>query len=158
VNVVVIDKHMLGRSGRKMPSMMDYRLHIENGSMLNTPPVFAIYVCLLTLRWLKKLGGVAAIEKVNLQKSALLYDTIDANPLFKPAVAKEDRSHMNVVFVMDDVEKEKLFLDLCKKEGMVGVKGHRSVGGFRVSLYNALTLDSVKALTDLMRHFAATHS
>jgi len=158
VNLVVIDKNIIGKAGRKMPSMMDYRLHVENGSMLNTPPVFAIYVCLLTLRWLKKLGGVAAIEKVNLQKSRLLYDTIDASPIFKPAVATEDRSHMNVVFVMDDVEKEKLFLDLCKKEGMVGVKGHRSVGGFRVSLYNALALDSVKALTDLMRHFAATHS
>lgn len=158
VNLVVIDKHIVGRSGRKMPSMMDYRLHIENGSMLNTPPVFAIYVCLLTLRWLKQRGGVAAIERVNLQKSALLYDTIDALPIFKPAVDKEDRSHMNVVFVMDDPEKEKLFLDLCKKEGMVGVKGHRSVGGFRVSLYNALPLESVKALTDLMRHFADTHS
>lgn len=113
---------------------------------------------MLTLRWLKKLGGVAAIEKVNLMKSALLYDTIDALPVFKPVVAKEDRSHMNAVFVMEDPEKEKLFLDLCKKEGMVGVKGHRSVGGFRVSLYNALPLESVKALTDLMRHFAATHS
>lgn len=158
VNLVVIDKDLVGKAGRKMPSMMDYRLHIDNGSMLNTPPVFAIYVCLLTLRWLKKLGGVAAIEKVNLMKSALLYDTIDAVPVFKPVVAKEDRSHMNAVFVMEDPEKEKLFLDLCKKEGMVGVKGHRSVGGFRVSLYNALPLESVKALTDLMRHFAATHS
>jgi phosphoserine aminotransferase len=158
VNLVVLDRDILGGSQRKLPSMMDYRLHIENGSMLNTPPVFAIYVCLLTLRWLKKMGGVAAIEKVNAAKSALLYDTLDSLPLFHPTVDKEDRSHMNAVFVMDDPEKEKMFLDLCKKEGMVGVKGHRNVGGFRVSMYNALPLDSVKALTDLLRHFASTFS
>ncbi len=158
VNLVVIDRNIVGKAGRKMPSMMDYQLHIDNGSMLNTPPVFAIYVCLLTLRWLKKQGGVAAIQSVNEKKSALLYDTIDALPIFRPVVAKEDRSHMNAVFVMDDPGKEKAFLDLCKKEGMVGVKGHRSVGGFRVSMYNALPLESVKALTDLMRHFANSHS
>jgi len=154
VNVVILDKHILKGIDRKLPSMMDYRLHIENGSMLNTPPVFAIYVCLLTLRWLKKQGGVAAIEKVNREKADLLYQTIDAYPIFRPTVAKEDRSRMNVVFVMDDPEKEKEFLALCKKENMVGVKGHRSVGGFRISLYNALGLDSVKAITGLMRAFA----
>jgi phosphoserine aminotransferase len=158
VNIVVVDKDILGGSNRKLPSMMDYRQHIENGSMLNTPPVFAIYVCLLTLRWLKRQGGVSAIEKVNREKSSLLYGTIDSLPMFKPTVDREDRSHMNVVFVMQDPEKEKLFLDLCKKEGMVGVKGHRNVGGFRISLYNALPLESVKAITDLMRHFAASHS
>ena len=158
VNLLIVDRDVLGGAHRKIPSMMDYRLHIENGSMLNTPPVFAIYVCLLTLRWLKKLGGVAAIEKVNAQKSKLLYDTLDALPLFRPTVDKEDRSHMNAVFVMEDAEKEKMFLDLCKKEGMVGVKGHRNVGGFRVSMYNALPLESVQALTDLLRHFAASHS
>ncbi len=158
VNIVVVDKDILGGSNRKLPSMMDYRQHIENGSMLNTPPVFAIYVCLLTLRWLKRQGGVSAIEKMNREKSSLLYGTIDSLPLFKPTVDREDRSHMNVVFVMEDPEKEKLFLDLCKKEGMVGVKGHRNVGGFRISLYNALPLESVKAITDLMRHFAASHS
>lgn len=138
--------------------MMDYRKHIENGSMLNTPPVFAIYVCMLTLRWLKEQGGVAAIEKINDQKAALLYDTIDSIPVFRPTVAKEDRSKMNVVFVMDNPDQEKAFLDLCKKEGMVGVKGHRSVGGFRVSLYNALPLSSVHALTDVMKHFALQHA
>ena len=134
--------------------MMDYRNHIENGSMLNTPPVFAVYVCLLTLRWLKAQGGVEGIEKINDAKAKLLYDTLDSLPIFKPTVAKEDRSKMNVVFVMDDKNKEQQFLDLCKKEGMIGVKGHRSVGGFRISLYNALPLDSVKAVTDLMKHFA----
>jgi len=133
---------------------MDYRQHIEHGSMLNTPPVFAVYVCLLTLRWLKKIGGVGAIEKLNTEKSNLLYSTLDAFPVFKPTVAKEDRSQMNVVFVMDDPEKEKEFLQLCRQEGMVGVKGHRSVGGFRVSLYNAMPLESVRELTKLMIAFA----
>jgi phosphoserine aminotransferase len=155
VNMVVLKKDMLGRVSRPLPGMMDYRLHIEAGSLLNTPPVFAIYVCMLTLRWLKGQGGVAGIEKINNSKAQLLYDTLDSIPLFKPTVAKEDRSKMNVVFVMDDAEVEKEFLQLCKKEGMVGVKGHRSVGGFRVSLYNALPLESVQALCDLMGHFAS---
>ena len=158
VNMVVVNKNILGKVKRQLPSMMDYRKHIENGSMLNTPPVFAIYVCMLTLSWLKEQGGVAAIEKINDQKAALLYDTIDNIPLFRPTVAKEDRSKMNVVFVMDNPELEKAFLDLCKKEGMVGVKGHRSVGGFRVSLYNALPLSSVHTLTDVMKHFALQHA
>lgn len=158
VNMVVVNKHILGKVKRRIPSMMDYRKHIENGSMLNTPPVFAIYVCMLTLRWLKKQGGVAAIDKINHQKASLLYDTIDNIPVFRPTVAKEDRSNMNVVFVMDNLDLEKAFLDLCKKEGMVGVKGHRSVGGFRVSLYNALPLSSVHALTDVMKHFALQHA
>lgn len=138
-----------------MPTMMDYRNHIENGSMLNTPPVFAIYVCLLTLRWLKNKGGVAAIEKVNIQKADLLYNTLDSLPIFRPTVNKEDRSRMNVVFVMDDPAMEKDFLTVCKNENIVGVKGHRSVGGFRASLYNALPLESVKVLTDLMKFFAS---
>ena len=154
VNMVIIKKDILGTVNRKLPGMMDYRQHIEAGSMLNTPPVFAVYVCLLTLRWLKQQGGVAAIEKINRQKAALLYDTLDSLPMFQPTVAREDRSLMNVVFVMPDAALEKEFLDTCKQQGMVGVKGHRSVGGFRVSLYNALTLDSVRALTDLIKDFA----
>jgi phosphoserine aminotransferase len=153
VNIVIADKNILGKTKRKIPSMMDYRQHIEHGSMLNTPPVFAVYVCLLTLRWLKKTGGVAAIEKLNLEKAGLLYDALDASPLFKPTVDKEDRSLMNVVFVMDDAEKEKAFLQICKQEGMIGVKGHRSVGGFRVSLYNAMPMESVKQLIALMKAF-----
>lgn len=157
VNMVIVKKDMLGRISRKLASMMDYRSHIENGSMLNTPPVFAVYVCMLTLRWLKKQGGAAAMEKLNDAKAKLLYDTLDALPLFTPKVAIEDRSLMNVVWIMQDAELEKLFLTTCKENGMIGIKGHRSVGGFRASLYNALTIESVKALTDLMRHFAQKH-
>ncbi|HXB90647.1 MAG TPA: 3-phosphoserine/phosphohydroxythreonine transaminase [Puia sp.] len=156
VNLVVVKKDIPGKASRKLPSMMDYSKHIEAGSMLNTPPVFAIYVCMLTLRWLKRQGGVAGIEAVNNKKAALLYDTLDSLPVFHPTVAKEDRSKMNVVFVMDDPRLEKDFLSLCKENGMVGVKGHRSVGGFRVSLYNALSLQSVETLTSLMKDFALT--
>jgi len=154
VNVLVVKKDILGKVNRKLPSMMDYRQHIEAGSLLNTPPVFAIYVCMLTLRWLKKQGGVPAIEAINDRKATLLYNTLDSLPVFRPTVAKEDRSKMNVVFVMDNPELEKEFLAVCKDNGMVGVKGHRSVGGFRVSLYNALPLQSVQAITDLMKDFA----
>lgn len=154
VNMVIVDKKCLGKTGRTIPTMLDYQQHIGNGSMLNTPPVFAIYVCMLTLRWLKAQGGVPAIEKINNEKATLLYNTLDALPLFRPTVVKEDRSLMNVIFVMDDPEAEKEFLDTCKKEGIVGIKGHRSVGGFRASLYNALPLSSVQVLTEVMRHFA----
>ncbi len=157
VNLVIVKKEMLGKLSRQLPAMMDYRNHIENGSMLNTPPVFAVYVCMLTLRWLKEQGGSAVMEKLNDAKAKLLYHTLDTLPLFIPKVAMEDRSWMNVVWVMKDPELEKLFLDACKQNGMVGIKGHRSVGGFRASLYNALTIDSVKVLTDLMQHFAQKH-
>jgi phosphoserine aminotransferase len=122
VNIVIVNKDTLGKTNRAIPTIMDYRKHIEAGSMLNTPPVFAIYVCLLTLRWLKKQGGVAGIEIINNQKAKLLYDTLDALPLFIPTVAKEDRSKMNVVFVMEDKELEKQFLETCRAEGMYGVK------------------------------------
>ena len=154
VNLVVVRKGALGKVTRNIPTMLDYRQHIEAGSMLNTPPVFAVYVCLLTLRWLKSKGGVAAIEKENNRKAELLYNTIDALPIFKGTVAKEDRSKMNACFVMDNAEVEKEFLELAKGENMVGIKGHRSVGGFRVSLYNALPFESVVALTEMMQHFA----
>lgn len=155
VNMVIVNKNILGKVSRPLPAMMDYRQHIANGSLLNTPPVFAVYVCMLTLRWLKNLGGIEAIEPLNQQKAKLLYDTLEALPVFTPTVAIKDRSLMNVVWVMEDKALEEEFLALCKKEGMVGVKGHRSVGGFRASLYNALPLSSVEALVDLMKHFAA---
>ena len=154
VNLIVVNKNILGKVDRKLPTMMDYRNHVENGSMLNTPPVFAIFVCMLTLRWLKEQGGVTAIEKINTQKASLLYSTIDKLPIFKGTVAPEDRSKMNACFVMDNADLEKEFLAVCKANGMVGVKGHRSVGGFRASLYNTLPLESVQALTDLMTDFA----
>lgn len=158
VNLLVINKEILGKVDRNIPTIMDYRNHIKEGSMLNTPPVFAILVSLLTLRWVKKMGGVAAIEKLNDEKAKLLYETLDMLPVFTGTVAAEDRSNMNAVFVMEDPELEKQFLDTCKKENLYGVKGHRSVGGFRVSLYNALPLSSVQVLTDVMKHFALKHA
>lgn len=153
VNLVIVNKNILGRVTRMIPTIMDYRNHIEAGSLLNTPPVFAIYVCLLTLKWLKSQGGVAAIEKINNSKAALFYDTLDSLPVFSGPVTKEDRSKMNAVFVLSDPSLEKEFLELCKNEGMIGIKGHRLSGGFRVSMYNALPLESVKALTELMIYF-----
>lgn len=157
VNLVVVNKNILGKVKRSIPTILDYRNHIKEGSMLNTPPVFAIYVAMLTLRWLKNKGGVAGIEKMNTAKATLFYDTLDALPIFKGPVAKEDRSMMNAVFIMQNPVLENEFLALCNTAGMVGVKGHRSVGGFRVSMYNALPIESVKALTDLMKHFAQLH-
>ena len=154
VNMVVVKKDILGKVDRKIPSMLDYRQHIANGSMLNTPPVFAIYVCMLTLRWLKNLGGIPAIETINNQKALLLYNALETLPIFTPTVAKEDRSKMNVVFVMPDKSLEEEFKALAKQEGMVGIGGHRSVGGFRVSLYNALPLSSVEVFVELMHQFA----
>ena len=155
VNMVIVNKNILGKVNRKLATMMDYRQHIENGSMLNTPPVFAVYVCMLTLRWLKNQGGVPAIEKINNQKAQLLYNTIDSLPVFKGTVInKEDRSNMNACFVLDNTDLEKEFLTLCKQNNIYGVKGHRSVGGFRTSLYNALPLASVQVFTDLMKDFA----
>ncbi|MBK9465496.1 MAG: 3-phosphoserine/phosphohydroxythreonine transaminase [Chitinophagaceae bacterium] len=157
VNLVVVNKNILGKVNRSIPTILDYRNHIKEGSMLNTPPVFAIYVVMLTLRWLKNKGGVVAIEKENDAKAKLFYETLDALPVFKTPVAVEDRSKMNAVFIIDNPELEKEFLEICKANGMVGIKGHRSVGGFRVSMYNALPIDSVIALTDLMKHFAQQH-
>lgn len=157
VNVVVVNKNCLGKVDRPIPTMMDYRNHIEAGSMLNTPPVFAVYICMLTLRWLKNLGGIPVIEKINDKKAKLLYDTIDSNPIFKGTVAKEDRSKMNACFVMD-AELEKDFAVVAEKENLVGIKGHRSVGGFRISMYNALPYESVVLLTDVMKDFAQRKS
>ena len=156
VNVVVVNKKCLGKVSRTLPTMMDYRNHIEAGSLLNTPPVFAIYACMLTLRWLKNIGGVAEAEKRNNAKAKLFYDTLDSLPMFRGPVAKEDRSKMNAVFVADSPETEKEFLALCEKEQIIGIKGHRTVGGFRASMYNALPLESVQYLTDLMKHFGQT--
>jgi phosphoserine aminotransferase len=158
VTLVVVNKNILGKVNRSIPTMLDYRNHIANGSMLNTPPVFAVYVCLLTLRWLKNMGGVKEIEKINNRKASLLYQTIDSLPVFQGKVVKEDRSKMNVCFVATNEQLEKEFIELCQKEGMVGVKGHRSAGGFRISLYNALPLESVEAITDLMKDFAQRKS
>jgi len=154
VNLVVADRSFLAKGNKGIPSMMDYTVHVENGSMLNTPPVFAIYVCMLTLRWLKRNGGIQAIESANNKKAALLYDTLDANSIFTLPVEKKDRSLMNAVFTIADPSLEALFLKKCESESMIGIKGHRNVGGFRISLYNALPLSSVQVITDLMNDFA----
>ena len=154
VNIVVVNKNILGKVNRKIPSILDYRNHIEAGSLLNTPPVFAVYVAMLTLRWLINKGGLPVIEEENKKKADLFYSTLDAIPLFKGNVAIEDRSKMNACFTIPDPAIEKEFMEICKKEGMIGIKGHRLAGGFRVSMYNALPLESVQAMTALMREFA----
>ncbi len=158
VTIVVLKKDILGKISRSIPSIMDYRNHIEAGSLLNTPPVFAVYVSMLTLRWIKENGGLTEMEKKARERASLLYQTLDSLPAFVPTVAREDRSLMNAVFVMKDPALEKDFLDLCKKEGMIGVKGHRSVGGLRVSMYNALPLSSVQAFCDLAKDFSDRHA
>ncbi len=154
VNLVVVNKNVLGKVERTIPTILDYRNHIREGSMLNTPPVFAIFVVLLNLRWLKGQGGVPALELKNEAKAKLFYDTLDELPLFNSPVAREDRSKMNAVFVMDDPALEKEFLDASMREGMIGIKGHRTVGGFRVSMYNALPIESVMTITELMKEFS----
>lgn len=153
VNLVVVKKSILGKVKRPIPSIMDYRNHIEAGSLLNTPPVFAIYVSMLTLLWIINQGGLPEMERRAKERAGMFYDTLDALPLFRALVVPEDRSLMNATFTIDDPRLEELFLLECKQNGMVGVKGHRSVGGLRVSMYNALPLFSVEAICSLMRHF-----
>ncbi|XVJ66954.1 MAG: 3-phosphoserine/phosphohydroxythreonine transaminase [Lacibacter sp.] len=154
VNLVVINKNILGKAERVIPTVLDYQNHIKEKSMLNTPPVFAVFVAMLTLRWLKEQGGVAAIETINQQKADLLYSTLETIPFINLPVAKNDRSLMNVVFTMKDEMLEKEFLQYTKNANMYGVKGHRSVGGFRMSLYNALPLSSVQYGVDVIKEFA----
>jgi len=153
VTIVVVKKEILGKVNRKIPAILDYNKHIEAGSLLNTPPVFSIYVSLLTLRWIESQGGLIEMGKRNNEKAQLLYDTIESLPAFHCPIAKEDRSIMNAVFFLTDPTREAAFLDLCKKEGMIGVKGYRTVGGIRVSMYNALPLSSVQAFCALMKSF-----
>jgi phosphoserine aminotransferase len=152
--LVIIKKAFLekARAKRKVPTMLDYKIHIENGSMYNTPSVFAIFVCMHTLRWVKEMG-LEAMEARNKGKADLLYAEIDRNSLFVGTVAKEDRSRMNVNFVLNNPEFEAEFLTLCKNKNLSGLKGHRSVGGLRASLYNALPIESVQALVDAMQEF-----
>ena len=155
-NLVVVNKNILGKVNRAIPSIMDYRNHIKEKSMLNTPPVFAVYVSMLTLRWLKEKGGADAMEKINNEKAELLYNAIDKSNLFAATSVKEDRSKMNVCFVMKDKEMEKKFLDFAQKNNIYGIKGHRLVGGFRASLYNALPFSSVQYLVEKMEEFEKT--
>ena len=148
--LVVIKESILGKVSRKIPSMLDYSVHLGKGSMFNTPPVFAVYTSMLTLQWLINQGGIAGIEEINEKKANLLYSEIDLNPLFKGFAAKEDRSFMNATFTLTDDKLKDTFDAMWKKAGINGLNGHRSVGGYRASMYNALTLDSVGALVDVM--------
>jgi phosphoserine aminotransferase len=159
VTFVIIKDDILGKVDRVIPTMLDYQTHIDNGSMFNTPPVVAIYAAMHTLRWYKQMGGVAAMHNLNLEKAAILYDEIDRNPLFTSNIEHvEDRSIMNVTFVMkkEYKEKEADFLAFATERGMSGLKGHRSVGGFRASIYNAMPRSSVEALIDTMKAFEKT--
>ena len=155
VTFAIVKKDALGKVSRYIPTMLDYRTHIDGKSMFNTPPVFSIFVMNETLKWVKEMGGLEAIQKLNEEKAALLYAEIDRNPYFVGTAAKEDRSLMNVCFVMapghEDLQDE--FMAFAKERGMVGIKGHRSVGGFRASIYNACPMESVKALVACMQEF-----
>ena len=148
--LVVIKEDILGKVSRKMPSMMDYKTHISKGSMFNTPPVFPVYVCMLTLQWLKDLGGIKAIEEENEKKARFMYSEIDLNPLFKGYAVKEDRSNMNATFTLENENLKETFEAMVKEAGINGLNGHRSVGGYRASMYNALSIDSVKVLVEIM--------
>ncbi|HAZ04307.1 MAG: phosphoserine transaminase [Bacteroidetes bacterium GWF2_42_66] len=159
VTFVIVKNDILGKVDRPIPTMLNYQTHINDGSMFNTPPVVPVFAALQTLKWLKEMGGVAAMQKINQEKAAILYDEIDANPLFKGTANKEDRSLMNVCFVMNDgyEELEPEFQKFASANGMSGIKGHRSVGGFRASIYNAMPKESVQALIDCMREFKKMH-
>jgi len=148
--LVIVKDEILGKTGRNIPTMLDYNTHISKDSMFNTPPVFPIYVSMLTLQWLKDLGGVEVIEKINQAKADLLYGEIDRNPLFEGTAAKEDRSNMNVCFLLTDSSKEETFNTMWNAAGISGIKGHRSVGGYRASMYNAMPIESVQVLVDVM--------
>ena len=148
--LVVVQEDILGKVSRKIPSMMDYKAHIGKGSMFNTPPVFPVYASMLNLEWLKNKGGIAAIEKENEKKAQLIYSEIDLNPLFDGFAAKADRSTMNATFTLNNDDLKESFDTMCQEAGINGLNGHRSVGGYRASMYNALTLESVQVLVEIM--------
>ena len=148
--LVVVREDILGKVSRKIPSMMDYKVHIGKGSMFNTPPVFPVYASMLNLEWLKKKGGIAAIQKENQKKAQLIYSEIDLNPLFDGFAAKADRSTMNATFTLNNDDLKDSFDSMWQEAGINGLNGHRSVGGYRASMYNALTLESVQVLVEIM--------
>jgi phosphoserine aminotransferase len=160
VTFVIVKEDMLGKAERKIPTMLNYVTHTKEPSLYNTPPVFAIYTCLETLRWIKGLGGVKVMEEMNIKKASLLYDAIDNSRMFVGTVAKDSRSLMNICFVMKDQykDKEDAFMEFAKTKGMIGIKGHRSVGGFRASTYNAMPIESIQALVDAMHEFEKSNS
>ena len=149
--LVVVKEEILGKVERQIPSMLNYQVFIDKDSMFNTPPVFPVYTSMLTLEWLKDLGGIEFIEKVNEKKSALLYNEIDRNPLFRGVATVEDRSHMNATFTLTDESLQAKFDKMWQEANINGLSGHRSVGGYRASMYNALPLYSVQALVDVMQ-------
>lgn len=149
--LVIVKDEVLGKTGRNIPAMLDYTTHIKKESMFNTPPVFSVYVSMLTLEWLKALGGVEQIEKINQEKADLLYNEIDRNRLFTGTANKEDRSNMNVCFLLTDESKKDAFDKLWNEAGISGIKGHRSVGGYRASIYNAMPIESIQVLIDVMQ-------
>ena len=149
--LVIVKNEILGKTGRTIPSMLDYQVHISKDSMFNTPAVFPIYVSMLTLQWLKDLGGIPAIEKMNNAKAELLYTEIDRNPLFNGNTAVEDRSNMNATFSLVDEAHTTAFEKLAEQAGISGINGHRSVGGYRASMYNAMPLSSVQVLVNVMQ-------
>lgn len=159
VTVIIVKDDELGKAPRELPTMIDYRTHVEKGSMFNTPPVVPIYSLLETMRWVKQQGGVKEMDRRAQERAKIVYDEIDRNKLFRGTVAETDRSVMNLCFVMNDNYKdlEKPFLDFATERGMVGIKGHRSVGGFRASCYNAQTIEGVQALVKTMKDFEAQH-
>ncbi|MEO9893339.1 3-phosphoserine/phosphohydroxythreonine transaminase [Aurantibacter sp.] len=148
--LVVVKEEILGKVSRQIPSMLDYKIHIGKDSMFNTPAVFPVYVTMLTLQWLKNLGGISAIEEINNKKAQLIYSEIDLNPVFEGYANKEDRSNMNATFTLSDDQLKEEFDAMCKEAGINGINGHRSVGGYRASMYNALSLESVGVLVDVM--------
>ncbi|MFW5822383.1 MAG: 3-phosphoserine/phosphohydroxythreonine transaminase [Tangfeifania sp.] len=159
--LVIVKNEALGKVSRPIPTMLNYQTHIDKGSMFNTPATLPVFACLQTLIWLKEKGGVEAMEKINIEKATLLYDELERNKLFVPTVSNpDDRSRMNVTFVMSPeyTELEKDFMEFATQKGMVGIKGHRSVGGFRASIYNAMPYESVKALVEVMQDFEKINS
>ena len=155
VTFVIIREDILGKVDRPIPTMLNYKTHIKEGSLFNTPPCLPIYTCMETLRWIKSLGGIEKIQQMNIEKANLLYNDIDNSKMFVGTVEKESRSIMNICFVLKEQykDKEDAFMEFAKGKGMVGIKGHRSVGGFRASTYNALPIESVQALIDCMHEF-----
>ena len=157
VTVIIVKNDKLGRAPRQIPTMLDYRTHVDKGSMFNTPPVVPIYCALETLRWIKKSGGVEAMDKKAIERAKIIYDEIDRNRLFRGTVKEEDRSLMNICFVMNEdfAELEKPFMEFATQKGMVGIKGHRDVGGFRASCYNAMSIEGAEAFAACMKEFEA---
>ena len=157
LTIVIVREDLIGQGVPTPPTMLDYKIHADNDSMYNTPPTYGIYIAGLVFQWIKRLGGLAAMEKRNIEKAALLYDYLDASRFFANPVRKEDRSRMNIPFTLKNAELDEAFLKGAKERGMIQLKGHRSVGGMRASIYNAMSIDGVRALVDYMREFELTH-